>query len=297
MQVKVDEQSCILKIFDLAGQEEYTALRDQWIKDGNGFVLVYSATSRWSFSLMSKFHMQIRLIKGEEALLRSPSYQGTLHSSMSNSIEFLALPAVNIVAYMHGETSERQVSSREGLDLAKGLGCSFMEVSSKSPANLEVFYDVVRQLRRQRLETEQTAKAKQSQGSQYSIPSYYQPDDYVHSGINGPTEEKIDSGYGSAPDALSKINSQDDDGKSIRSILTNASQVFLPPEEKENLISAFAGDLWQDISFRRDLDDEACHRIQVRLPELLKIFTMRLGAGINSKIQHDAKEFIRQQRK
>ena len=34
---------------DTAGQEEYTALRDQWIRDGEGFVLVYSIIAKSTF--------------------------------------------------------------------------------------------------------------------------------------------------------------------------------------------------------------------------------------------------------
>ena len=31
-QVVIDDQSCVLEVLDTAGQEEYTALRDQWIR-------------------------------------------------------------------------------------------------------------------------------------------------------------------------------------------------------------------------------------------------------------------------
>ncbi|KAL7417178.1 small GTPase superfamily [Mrakia frigida] len=46
----VDDQACLLEVLDTAGQEEYTALRNQWIKDGEGFILVYSIASSASFS-------------------------------------------------------------------------------------------------------------------------------------------------------------------------------------------------------------------------------------------------------
>jgi len=43
------------------------------------------------------------------------------------------------------------VSSQEGQALAKELGCEFVEASAKNCINVEkAFYDVVRQLRRQR---------------------------------------------------------------------------------------------------------------------------------------------------
>jgi hypothetical protein len=108
-------------------------------------------------------------------------------------------------------------------------------------------------------------------------------------------EAKFDSGIGSMPDDVSKSKEQDDDKRSIRSILTNASRVLLPPQEEKHLIAAFAGDLCQDIVFRGDLD--ACDRISTRLSDLLKNFTLRLEESVNLKTERDAKEFIRQQRK
>ena len=111
-----------------------------------------------------------------------------------------------------------------------------------------------------------------------------------------PTNAKFDSGIGSMPDAVSKSNEQDDDKRSVRSILTNASRVRLPPQEEEHLVSAFAGDLCQDIGLRGDLDN-ARDRISARLPDLLKAFTLRLEESVNSKSERDAKEFVRQQRK
>jgi hypothetical protein len=72
----IDQQSCMLEVLDTAGQEEYTALRDQWIRDGEGFVLVYSISSRASFARIEKFHHQIQRVK-ESAGAGSPTYPGS----------------------------------------------------------------------------------------------------------------------------------------------------------------------------------------------------------------------------
>ena len=116
-----------------------------------------------------------------------------------------------------------------------------------------------------------------------------------HKSVIEPTNAKFDSGYGSMPDAVPESNEQDDDNRSIRSILTNSSRVLLPPQQEEHLISAFVGDLCQDIGFCGDLGD-ARDRISARLPDLLKTFTLRLEGSVNSKTERDAKEFVRQQR-
>ena len=48
-QVVLDDAPALLEVLDTAGQEEYTALRDQWIREGEGFLLVYSIASRSTF--------------------------------------------------------------------------------------------------------------------------------------------------------------------------------------------------------------------------------------------------------
>jgi GTPase KRas len=70
----IDDIPCILEILDTAGQEEYTAytllkyrLRDQWIRDGEGFVLVYSITSKSTFERVDRFKDQILRVKDTDS--------------------------------------------------------------------------------------------------------------------------------------------------------------------------------------------------------------------------------------
>jgi len=48
-QVEVDGTVALLDILDTAGQEEFTALRSQWIRAGEGYLIVYDITSEKSF--------------------------------------------------------------------------------------------------------------------------------------------------------------------------------------------------------------------------------------------------------
>ncbi|KAF2495714.1 ras family protein [Lophium mytilinum] len=148
-QVQIDTQSCMLEVLDTAGQEEYIALRDQWIRDGEGFVLVYSISSRSSFARIQKFHHQIQRVK-ESSLSGSPTYPGSPLSASSNGSAFGPAP-VMLVGNKCDRVTEREVSTQEGSALARELGCDFVEASAKNCVNVEkAFYDVVRQLRRQR---------------------------------------------------------------------------------------------------------------------------------------------------
>ncbi|PMD34296.1 ras-domain-containing protein [Hyaloscypha variabilis F] len=135
-QVVIDGKSCMLEVLDTAGQEEYTALRNQWIRDGEGFLLVYSICERSSFTRVSRFHHQIMSVKGVVG----------------------ARPPVMLVGHHYHEDEEgnferhdREVSIQEGQALGKELGCDFVEASAQNCINVEkAFYDVVRALRRQR---------------------------------------------------------------------------------------------------------------------------------------------------
>ena len=46
----IDDEVSLLDVLDIAGQEEYSAMREQYMRTGEGFLLVYSITSRQSFS-------------------------------------------------------------------------------------------------------------------------------------------------------------------------------------------------------------------------------------------------------
>ncbi|PQE19462.1 putative RAS-2 protein [Rutstroemia sp. NJR-2017a WRK4] len=153
-QVAIDGQSCMLEVLDTAGQEEYTALRDQWIRDGEGFVLVYSISSRSSFTRIQRFYNQIQRVK--ESSGPSPTYPGSPISPISPSSD--PVP-IMLVGNKCDRVTEREVSTQEGSSMARDLGCMFVEASAKNCVNVEkAFYDVVRQLRRQRQQSSLSAE-------------------------------------------------------------------------------------------------------------------------------------------
>ena len=54
-QVTIDNETCLLDILDTAGQEEYSAMRDQYMRTGQGFLCTYAITSRSSFDEITAF--------------------------------------------------------------------------------------------------------------------------------------------------------------------------------------------------------------------------------------------------
>lgn len=53
-------------MLDTAGQEEYSAMREQYMRTGEGFLLVYSITSRSSFEEVSTFYQQVLRVKDRD---------------------------------------------------------------------------------------------------------------------------------------------------------------------------------------------------------------------------------------
>jgi Ras-related protein R-Ras2 len=55
-----------LTVLDTAGQEEFSAMREQYMRSGEGFLLVFSVTDSSSFEEVVKFHKQILRVKDRD---------------------------------------------------------------------------------------------------------------------------------------------------------------------------------------------------------------------------------------
>lgn len=114
---------CILDIMDTAGQEEFGALRDQYMKTGDGFLLGYSITTDTSFEAARKLYTQILRLKEDEPPQEIPIVL------VGNKIDL-----------DDGSDSiwgNRCVSFAEGQGLARELNVPFFETSAKETINIE----------------------------------------------------------------------------------------------------------------------------------------------------------------
>jgi len=126
-QVVVDDSVCVLDVLDTAGQEEYSALRSQWIGGGEGFLILYSIIQRSSFDEVEEHRRQIFQVK---------------------DVSFSNAPPIVLVGNKADLTQDREVSFQEGQHLAKLWGSSFFETSAKTRQNIdEAFFEVVRMIR------------------------------------------------------------------------------------------------------------------------------------------------------
>jgi len=140
-QCVIDDEVALLDVLDTAGQEEYGAMREQYMRTGEGFLLVYSITSRNSFEEISTFHQQILRVKDKDSF------------------------PVILIANKCDLEFERQVGMNEGRDLAKHLGCRFIETSAKQRINVdEAFSNLVREIRKYNKEQQTGRPAMPSAG-------------------------------------------------------------------------------------------------------------------------------------
>ncbi|GME93266.1 unnamed protein product [Ambrosiozyma monospora] len=62
-EIEVDGRACNLEILDTAGLAQFTAMRELYIKSGQGFILVYSVTDKSSLDELLQIREQVLRIK------------------------------------------------------------------------------------------------------------------------------------------------------------------------------------------------------------------------------------------
>uniref|UniRef100_A0AC35U008 Ras-related protein Rab-11B n=1 Tax=Rhabditophanes sp. KR3021 TaxID=114890 RepID=A0AC35U008_9BILA len=112
----------ILDVLDTAGQEEYSAMREQYMRGGKGFLLVFSVTDERSFVEAAKLYKQILRVK--------------------DATEYPVLLVANKIDLV----SQRKVSEAQGRKLAEELKLPYIETSAKDPPiNVDAaFHELVR---------------------------------------------------------------------------------------------------------------------------------------------------------
>lgn len=65
-QAVIDGEPALLDILDTAGQVEFTAMRDQYMRCGEGFVICYSVTDRQSFREAAEYRRLIARVRPHE---------------------------------------------------------------------------------------------------------------------------------------------------------------------------------------------------------------------------------------
>jgi len=112
------EVPCFLEILDSAGQETFSAMRELYMKNGEGFILVFSITQKQSF-------VELEPIK-----------QGIMKYNQD--------PVLILVGNKLDLASKREVPIEEGRARAAAWHCPFIESSAKDNLNItEIFHTLI----------------------------------------------------------------------------------------------------------------------------------------------------------
>lgn len=135
-QCVIDDIPAKLDILDTAGQEEFSAMREQYMRSGEGFLLVFSVTDKASFDEMYKFHRQILRVKDRD--------------------EFPMLMVGNKADLEH----QRFVTQMDAQNLSRQLKIPYIECSAKLRMNVDqAFHELVRIVRKFQLSERPPLKA------------------------------------------------------------------------------------------------------------------------------------------
>ena len=123
-------------------------MREQYMRTGEGFLLVYSITSRNSFEEISTFHQQILRVKDQDSfpvivVANKSDLEYERQVGMNGASPPAALDSTADRVLMPASVHS------EGRDLAKHFGCKFIETSAKQRINVdEAFSQLVREIRK-----------------------------------------------------------------------------------------------------------------------------------------------------
>lgn len=126
----VDGVHHTLEILDTAGTEQFSSLRDLYIKNGQCFLVVYNLTSRQTFCDIRNMRDNIMKIKG-------------LSQRAEKSVPIVLVGNKADLAI----AGHREVDRQESENLAAQWCCPYMETSARDDVGVsEAFLEAVRQL-------------------------------------------------------------------------------------------------------------------------------------------------------
>ncbi|KAK3883646.1 hypothetical protein Pcinc_012056 [Petrolisthes cinctipes] len=126
-QAVIDGEPALLDILDTAGQIEFTAMREQYMRCGEGFLICYSLTDRRSFDEVIAYKKLITKVRASDPI----------------SVVLVG-NKVDLDDPMH-----RKVSTEEGQALAQAWGCPFFETSAALRHFVDdAFHMLVREIRK-----------------------------------------------------------------------------------------------------------------------------------------------------
>ena len=122
--INVDNKNEQLDILDTAGQEQFAALQDHWIREAEAFVLVYSVTSE-----------------------RTLKHAADLYKKISRNKDGQRIDMILVGNKSDLPMNQHEVTYQMGKQTADSWGVPFKETSAKTGDNVyECFEELIRQV-------------------------------------------------------------------------------------------------------------------------------------------------------
>ncbi|KAJ2296206.1 RAS1 protein [Coemansia sp. RSA 2706] len=149
-QCTVDGDTCVIEILDTAGQEEYAAMQDHHIRSGDCFVVVYSVADRQTLNEAELVAKKVFMIKDTDHV-----------------------PIVLVGNKC--DLAHREVTTREGMDLARRIRSGFYEASARNDIKVDdAFAQCIRRIKRfRRIAEPQSATLTEETNSRNSLHLKY----------------------------------------------------------------------------------------------------------------------------
>ncbi|KAI1263819.1 ras-domain-containing protein [Xylariaceae sp. FL1019] len=145
-QMSVDQRQVVLEILDTAGTDQFVAMRDLYMKTGQGFLLVFSITSNSSLNEIAGLREEILRIKDD----------------------------ANIPIVICGNKADledqRSVPKARGFAVSQRWSAPYYETSARTKTNVdEVFIDLCRQMLRR---DDASDRREEDEYDPYSLSSH-----------------------------------------------------------------------------------------------------------------------------
>lgn len=123
--IVVDNKELSLDILDTAGQDDFAAIRDTYMRVGQGFIIVFAVNDPTSFDAVEKFYRDI---------------------TMANNRDDIPI----VVCGNKCDLPDRPVTKEDAQQLCDQLKVKYIETSAKTNMNvMESFVELTRMMRKQ----------------------------------------------------------------------------------------------------------------------------------------------------
>eukprot|EP00484_Ammonia_sp_Unknown_P017616 CAMPEP_0197043022 /NCGR_PEP_ID=MMETSP1384-20130603/19311_1 /TAXON_ID=29189 /ORGANISM="Ammonia sp." /LENGTH=317 /DNA_ID=CAMNT_0042474241 /DNA_START=52 /DNA_END=1005 /DNA_ORIENTATION=+ len=144
--IYLDGNQLALDILDTAGQEDFDCLREQWMKNKDAFILVFSITKQGSLQSLQPFYDGIKLVYEDEVPpIILVGNKVDLDPNHRAYVGKDAKPPSPVVRRSYEDSDEelveqegREVSVQQAMEFAEKIGaCHYVETSAKTSYNVE----------------------------------------------------------------------------------------------------------------------------------------------------------------